>query len=854
MLKKAILAAVIIVITGATLYAQQPFNIKGQIGKEINGFVTLTLFDGDIKIKDSVQVKAGKFSFTGQVKEPSLATVMLNPTIYRPGSDQEQWISKDAQDFYLEPGNSLILSKSGIQTARISAGENQSKFSELNSKKAMLDSTLVPMEKLYRQYMAANDTGSVRQLMLKVNPILKQKAYLDSIFIVDNPNSYAAFNKFIEREGIKVIELPKVEEQFKRFSEVIRNSWSGKRFAKRTETAKKLSPGQPAIDFALPNVEGETVSLASLKGKHVLLVFWIGNMPNFNQIKSNIDQALKKVGSDKLVVLGVGFFQQREEWINTLSQRAISWLNVAEINAKIDKSTYLPFSDIPNLYDLHAFGFPRCFLIDPDGTILDGNVKADQEMANRVDQLIAKESSTAPKVQNTIRLTGTVAQPSDEYLSIFKVAGPVRTVVDSCKIQENGTYTKEFRNFMPGVYYLGFPMRQSTAFWAEKEDVRIDLPAEGPALIKGGTNNTLMNLLNELVASYQKNMSANTPGLDRRKLMQDHREQLISTIRSNSGIPAVIFALEMFDFERDAIFLRDAAARLLQANPGNQAVLNYKAETTRLNIGQPATDVTYRTLDGTKQSLKEILGHAKYTLVDFWGTYCIPCREGIPGIIKLYAGYKSKGFEVLAISLDTSEETWRKSLKEEDMPWAQARIEDGGKKVMVDYRFSFIPYLALFDQQGNIVALGLQHDELEQKLKQLMGEPDASAQVEEAGKTGSATPEEEKLINKIISAYKLEEYQQILTSSTESSYKDTLLKGLKENLSLKDYQLSKIGWSILAHYKNYRQIIQSSQSNEEKLKALIGQDRNQIGFYILVFSQPQFQEYLKLRQLKKLSF
>ncbi|MCD0488628.1 AhpC/TSA family protein [Pedobacter sp. MC2016-14] len=457
--------------------------------------------------------------------------------------------------------------------------------------------------------------------------------------------------------------------------------------------------------------------------------------------------------------------------------------------------------------------------------------------------------------QITVKVSGKSTAANNKTLLFFYEKGPGRpSIIDSCKLK-NGTYSKVLTVNKSGVYLVGFSETDLSPFWADQKAVEINFSAAALPVIKGDVNNELMDVFNHTISEYHVKLSSRDPKLDRAKAEQDYKTQLLSMAEKYATVPAVIHVLSQFDFDRDAKFLQEAGAKLLQANPDHVAVKNYVFDITRLNVGQPATDVAYLNTAGGKESLKSVLGKAKYTLVDFWGTYCVPCRAGIPGIKKLYAQYHSKGLEVLAISLDTKDDMWKKSLAEEAMPWPQGRTEDGGRRAMLDYRFNGIPYLALFDQNGNIVALNLQHEALEHKLKELMGEPDkVNMEVEDEG-TAYRSPEEEAMIQKIVTAYSLQDYQRFFKGLTAANYKTTFLKNLNEQLTLKAYQLSKLGWSLETYYNNYIEVLQSRNlSEKEKLSGMQSIDRRQISFLRGVLGKTSYQKYLLLRDQRKLSY
>lgn len=121
--------------------------------------------------------------------------------------------------------------------------------------------------------------------------------------------------------------------------------------------------------------------------------------------------------------------------------------------------------------------------------------------------------------------------------------------------------------------------------------------------------------------------------------------------------------------------------------------------------------------NGKAMSLKECLAGKKYLLLDFWASWCKPCRKEIPNILKLYKKYHTDGFEVVSISADTSEAAWKKALDEEKLPWYNDR--DGQQGICNLYKVQYYPTIYLIDADGKVVAKDIRGEELAAKLADL---------------------------------------------------------------------------------------------------------------------------------------
>ena len=142
----------------------------------------------------------------------------------------------------------------------------------------------------------------------------------------------------------------------------------------------------------------------------------------------------------------------------------------------------------------------------------------------------------------------------------------------------------------------------------------------------------------------------------------------------------------------------------------------------RLAIGQPFIDIRMAAPDGTEIAISDYAGKGKYVLIDFWASWCQPCRVVNPEVVKLYNKYKEKGFEIIGISLDRDKDQWLKAIEDDKLTWIQ--MSDLGywqSEAVKLYSLKSIPHTILLDRDGNIIAKGLHVSELEEKLAELTG-------------------------------------------------------------------------------------------------------------------------------------
>jgi thiol-disulfide isomerase/thioredoxin len=104
----------------------------------------------------------------------------------------------------------------------------------------------------------------------------------------------------------------------------------------------------------------------------------------------------------------------------------------------------------------------------------------------------------------------------------------------------------------------------------------------------------------------------------------------------------------------------------------------------------------------------DIVLQNKLTLVDFWGSWCTPCREEIPNLKKVYEAFKDKGFSIISVAFEINRNAWLNALKQEKMPWIQvSQVKNRGEEASILYDVNGVPASILIDGNGKIVAINL---------------------------------------------------------------------------------------------------------------------------------------------------
>ncbi len=140
---------------------------------------------------------------------------------------------------------------------------------------------------------------------------------------------------------------------------------------------------------------------------------------------------------------------------------------------------------------------------------------------------------------------------------------------------------------------------------------------------------------------------------------------------------------------------------------------------SQMRPGQTAADLSLPDLNGKLVSLYQLKG--KVVLIDFWASWCGPCRHNNPHLVKLYNKYHDKGLEIYGVSLDEDEGNWKKAVHHDKLSWIQVIDDKGWEASSIStYGVDFIPSSFLIDRRGVIQKMNIDGPELEGSIKDLL--------------------------------------------------------------------------------------------------------------------------------------
>ena len=200
-------------------------------------------------------------------------------------------------------------------------------------------------------------------------------------------------------------------------------------------------------------------------------------------------------------------------------------------------------------------------------------------------------------------------------------------------------------------------------------------------------------------------------------------DMVYQTIEANITNPVGVYLLPSYAgaFELDK---QKALVEKIPAALVNERINKLKAhiETSeKTAVGQKYIDFSMQTPEGKTVSLSDFVSKNKYTLIDFWASWCGPCRKEMPNVVEAYKAFKDKGFGIVGISLDENADKWKEAITALNITWPQmSDLKYWNCEGAQLYAVSSIPHTVLIDGEGTIIARGLHGEELQTKLAEVL--------------------------------------------------------------------------------------------------------------------------------------
>lgn len=336
--------------------------------------------------------------------------------------------------------------------------------------------------------------------------------------------------------------------------------------------------------------------------------------------------------------------------------------------------------------------------------------------------------SVASQAQTKVNIHG-ICEPDAKYIGICKnMDGSGGT--DSVSVKDGKwEYMKE----LPAdVYTLSF-ISDVKAKQPKQEDVitvmadsiptEIDLTT---GTVKGSKASEAMNATWKELFASMKNENGLAVAQQMRKAVLDNTDSMLPVVFVPMGLYQGLTYSELKKVFRPGVpyenhpAMQEAKAHMSQMQEEYQK--ERQSQTARA-IGNKFTDIAMNDTTGRERRLSEWCGKGRYVLIDFWASWCGPCRAEMPNVSACYEKYHAKGLDIVAISFDTNKDAWLRAINTMKMPWVHLSDLAGWNSLgATTYDIKGIPANILLDGEGNIIDIDLRDYMLEEKLAEIFGE------------------------------------------------------------------------------------------------------------------------------------
>lgn len=359
---------ILILLIPVFAFAQKNnFTITGHIGK-LNkpAKVYFDYMDNGANHEDSCIVNDGNFSFTGAISGIVTSRIALDHTgegkphsIYAPNSDVIY--------IYFGKENVVFNSKDSLINAAVTGSKVYEEFQDYNRQ---IGGTIMALTKAVNTEFASaspeqqKDTSFAKAVDARFRRNIKKREEKQFEFAKNNPNSYFGLVALSESAGTKV-DVTKVDPVFKALKSEYRNTDMGKELSQRILAAGTTAVGMVAPQFTQNDVNGKPVSLASFKGKYVLVEFWASWCAPCRAGNPNLVKQYELYNKKGFEIISVSLDNVKERWLDAIKKDGLPWTQVSDLKGWNNT--------VGRLYGVRAV--PQSFLLDKDGKVISSSLR-----------------------------------------------------------------------------------------------------------------------------------------------------------------------------------------------------------------------------------------------------------------------------------------------------------------------------------------------------------------------------------------------------------------------------------------------------------------------------------------------